>query len=340
MAGKRHHHVWQMLQRGFAQPAHGDDHVWVYRKNELPKRTITKKYGEESYYYGAEDSAADRNITDFENSVQGVIQDARNSADGEELDSEVIAPIIAHLEVRSNFLRAEFSRIYERMLKVLECYFCTEKRSRDLFSAYMKNHPEILDEALDEACIDGEKRVIAELMAIQELPEAIRSASSELAKMRGELFAPILENMAETVKRAHNKSLEESFDATERSKAHQGLQYFIFRTKSEKLVLPDTCLAFLTRRGCSPVIMNGEKVECAILPISSQVAIIGKSNNAINRNVRTINKALSSCAFDSFLAEEKSEIFQRLSPRISSNARLITEAELKKILSFRELSNL
>ena len=119
MAGKEQHHVWRMLQRGFGEKRGKDHHIWVYRKGTKPSRKGTRNFGVDRFFYGPEGSETDKSITNFENSVQSSIQDARKLDDGAELSASFVAPLIAHLEVRSNFLRSELSNLTERMQAAL-----------------------------------------------------------------------------------------------------------------------------------------------------------------------------------------------------------------------------
>ena len=64
MAGKEHHHVWRMLQRGFGEKRGKDHHIWVYSKDEKPKQKGTGNFGVEKYFYGPEGSETDQKITD------------------------------------------------------------------------------------------------------------------------------------------------------------------------------------------------------------------------------------------------------------------------------------
>lgn len=77
MSGKKQHHIWQMIQRGFSWRERGDDHIWVYTKEAAPRQTVTRKYGQEKSFYGDENSIADINITNFENQTQELIRKRR-----------------------------------------------------------------------------------------------------------------------------------------------------------------------------------------------------------------------------------------------------------------------
>jgi len=340
MAGKNHHHIWQLLQRGFGKKLYGDHHIWEYKKGIAPKQTVTRTYGREKFFYGPEGSAADTNITEFENSVQGFIQNARNAEDKSELDPKILASIIAHLEMRSLFLREQMSNLGERLVSTLKGYIASEEHATKLFSAYIKNHPEIVEEALDERGIQGEQRRIANIVAEQLLPNATKQGAKEVAKLAKTLFEPLLDGIAETAMNAHVESLETSFTETSRTEIHLSREYFVHRMNNTELILPDTTLAFLMKSGCAPFSQKGDQIEQVILPISSDVAIIGRNKGTTDRGDGTLNRILASCAFEAFIAKENQEDFTRLANRIGRNAHVIKDSELKKMLSFNQLLKL
>lgn len=340
MAGKRQHHVWQMLQRGFSTEDHGDHHIWVYRKNSEPKQTVTRKFGQENFFYGPEGSDADRNISQFENSVQGTIQTARNAKNGTELNREILAALVSHLEMRSFYLRAEMSRIGERALEIFNGYLSSENHTKILLSAYAENHPEVIDDAIGNADVPENMREIVRAMAVQLLPQQIADGATKIAANSKEIFTPVIEKMAETAKDAHIRSLEANFAHVERTQGHMRLRYLVCRNEREQFILPDTSLAFFKKRGCTPVTQKGDLVECVVIPVSSHVAIIGMAEGAKIRDHKTINKVLAGCAYDAFLAQGRPNNFLQLSNRISRHARLMGDGELKRNLKFSELLKL
>ncbi|NOR63077.1 MAG: DUF4238 domain-containing protein [Rhodobacteraceae bacterium] len=340
MAGKNHHHIWQLLQRGFGEKSHGDHHIWVYEKGNPPKKTVTRKYGAIKFFYGPEGSSADTNITNFENATQSFIQDARKAENGEELDPAILAPIIAHLEMRSMFLRDQISNLGERLLKTLRDYVASEKHAIKLFSSYLNNHPELIDEVLDDNGIQGEHRQIAKAYAAQLMPNATKQGAKEVSKLVGTLFNPLLEEIANTARNAHIKSLESSFAAIDRTNMHLERDYFIHRTNNAQFILPDTTLAFLMKRGASPISQKDDHLEQVLFPISSDTIVVGRARKTAIRDDATINRILANCAFSSFIAKNNCVSLSSLSSRIGRNAKVIKDSELKKMLSFDQLLQL
>ena len=108
MAGKKHHHIWQYIQRGFATYEFNDHHIWVYRQAGEPERTVTRLHGKEKFFFGEENSLADTNLTNLEGQLVGFINDARIAASGQRLDPKVAVILVSSLEILSAFLRMEF----------------------------------------------------------------------------------------------------------------------------------------------------------------------------------------------------------------------------------------
>lgn len=341
MAGKNHHHVWQLLQRGFGEKLHGDHHIWVYEKGCKPRKTVTRKYGKEKYFYGPEGSVADTNITKFENSTQGSIQSWRNAETGSSIDPQTLAPIISHLEMRSMFLRGQMSNLSYKLLKTLNGYLASEKHAIKLFAAYTKNHPELIDEMLDEQGIFGkEERRIANIVAAGALPKATKAGAKEVSILVKAIFEPFLEGIAEIAKKAHIQALETSFTEASRTDMHLSFEYSVRRLSIANLILPDTILAFLKKDGCSPISQKGDDIEQVIFPISSGVAIIGKKKGSADRTDAALNKILASCAYREFVARANHNNFIKLASRIGRNAQIIKDSELKKMVSFDQLLGL
>ena len=142
MAGNKQHHVWQMLQRGFGEKCGRDHHVWVYRKSEPPKRTATRLFGVEKHFYGPEGSEADAKITKYESYNQSALQDIRKLPHGTEVDPEFVSALIAHLEMRSAFLREEVATKLQKAVGGLVQGYKSPKKLRAMMLAHLEGNPE------------------------------------------------------------------------------------------------------------------------------------------------------------------------------------------------------
>lgn len=331
MAGKNQHHIWQMLQRGFSLKEHNDNHIWVYRNSAAPERTVTRIFGQQSSFYGPRGSEADENITKFENATQGFIQDARKMENGQSIDGDIAAGLVAHLEMRSLFFRDEISRLGERIARFVRDSITDPKKYQEIMSAYIKNHPDLLDAEMDKASIDGSMQPLIRDLVMQAAPQLIRDSAPEMAMFAGLFYDKMAAAMTETAKSAHNKSLLADFSEVNRADSHRSLKFSILRSSHADFILPDTSLAFFTRTRCTPISDKDERVEAVIVPLSTDVAILGRQNSSFQRGMQTIQRALAGCAYEAFLSPQRRDDLVKLSRRISKNARLLTEADIRSV---------
>lgn len=338
MAGKRHHHIWQMLQRGFAWKEHGEHHVWVYRKDAAAKRTVTRKFGQDSYFYGPEGSTADANITDFENRVQSHIQDARAAEDGTKVDSDIWATIVSHLEMRSLFMREEMSQIPERFAKAIAGYLQSPEIRKQMITAYLEN-PENVETLASETGLPAEQLSLL-LDAPGALPALISGGANDLADNTLPFLNYLREILPEKMKQVHNQALERDFAFSERANSHARLKYTVRRYDDGQLILPDTTLAFFSKKGCRPTSRHDDRIDAVVVPISISAAVIGSVHGSFVRDAETIRRALASCAYQAFLAKDLTEANSRLSQRISTNARLYSDAEYRRATSLEHFLKL
>lgn len=337
MAGIGQHHVWRMLQRGFSFTDKGPDQIWVYSKDADPEQTVTKKFGKDDYFYGEPDVGADKNITDYENSVQSFIQEARQSPSGTELNSEVCGALVAHLEMRSSFPRSQIAEVADAALNQLkEAFSSPDSFQKMMLQSSATIETEIEAKLAASNASEADRRVVRAL-ASHILPTAISAGHAEISAPIVGALDEFINSIPDLTKNAHINSLVSPFSEVERSKIHQKLSFWTYRPEELSLILPDTCLAFLMTGKCAPVSQKGDKIESVIVPISANVAIIGLAKGAIHPTGATINRVLASCAKEFFISNSKTSDLQRLSSRIGKNAVMLSKAEIKSILSLRSL---
>lgn len=256
---------------------------------------------------------------------------------GSELDAGTAAALTSHLEMRSLFLRDEMSRLGERVVRFIRDSMASPKQYQAIMSAYLTNHPEMLDAELDKANVEQTMRPLIREIVMKSAPDLIKNSAPEMAKFVGLFYDMITGAMAQTVQNAHNRSLESDFSEVKRTDFHRSLSFSIIRSPESEFILPDTSLAFFTRGGCSPISSKDDRVEAVVIPLSVDVAIIGRRDPSFNRDVKTVQRALASCAYEAFLAPKRSDSLARLSKRISKNAQVLSEAEIRSLVRFESL---
>lgn len=326
-----------MLQRGFAAQEGRQHYTFAYGKSGIPERKNTKKFGSEEFFYGPEGSAADENITTFELKMERHIQTLRREKDGYQADSHIMAAFVSHLEMRSLFLRSELIRVSDEMLVALQHHLSSPAKTSRLMSTYLKNHPELVAKEIDKLNLSPEGRALAEGYAESKLPSLIEQAAPGLARQAAAVFGAMGPAMIKAAKNGHIKALESDFFSSERVDIHKQWSFFVKRYDNERLILPDTALAFLGKNECAPFSQKGSNFSEVVVPISDQVAVVGTSKGPIHRSVDAINRVLASCSYQGFAARHDDYALRKLSRRIGKNAELISKGQLRRIFSLNSL---
>lgn len=340
MSGRRQHHVWQMVQRGFSWRERGDDHIWVYKKATAPRQSVTRKYGQEKKFYGDENSLADENITDFENQAQELIHFARKLEHGAVLDARQCASYVAHLEMRSKFLRSEVSNVGERLFREIRKLFDSRKNAEKLIVQFLNNRPELIEKELLKNGVPAESLPFVMHVISSDFSHFISSLSEDFSNNFQSLLDSFSESLAGVAKSAHNKSLESSFFNIGRFTVHSQLMYHTIKSEDVSFILPDTCLAVIKADGCAPLSSKDDDIEAVFCPISSSVGIMGVKSKTFFRDVETLNKILASCSYESFIANCDCPKLRKIANRIGRNAQLLSDAEIRKISSYESFASL
>lgn len=341
MAGDNQHHVWRFIQRGFGEKIGKDHHVWVYDSDGSSSRTSTKKFGAEDFYFSeGGDSTADDILTEFENRAQSRLQDIKKLPNNTPLDSNFIAEVITHFEMRSMYIREEASGLFERLIEGLARLLRDPQFIVSLVQAYLKKHPELLEEQLDKAGVSKELRsTVTEFFDVNSR-DLIEKNAAPMMLFASSLIESVLPKLGEFAKGAHIKSIIGGFSETDRTKLHRDRFYRIIHSKVE-IILPDTGLAIFSKSGMAPMSSKDDVVEAVVCPLTSTSYILGSKSPTESRPTETIRRALASCSYKNFVARSDTQDFKRLASRIGRNAKLVSDRELNKILhSFRRLENL
>lgn len=84
-------------------------------------------------------------------------------------------------------------------------------------------------------------------------PALISGAANDLAAYALPVLNALQDVLPEKMKQAHNRSLERDFALSERTKSHARLKFVVHQYKDAQLILPDTTLAFFSKKGCRPI---------------------------------------------------------------------------------------
>lgn len=334
MAGNKQHHFWQLLQRGFGEKRKKFTYVWVYEKGEAPRQKKTENFGFEEHFYGPENSLADLTITNFEDANQLKIQQLRAMENGSHVDPDFAASLITHLEIRTEFLRSEATQLIGQMTEGLANQFRSPDDLRVLVRSYLETDPKILDEFLGKNFVHPNQRENASTMIkklIDALPDETLQTYFGAQIGRFDAFSTM---MADAIKLGQNKALTRDVSSQNRTRLHLDREYEIYRPTDGFLILPDTTLAFINRDDATPFSQPKDNTEVVVIPISKEVAILGKTKPQTNRPLKTINRILAGCAYKAFVGHEQSDQLQSLTNRIGKFSKLMRDEDVKKKITF------
>lgn len=334
MSGRKNHHVPQLLQRGFGIQGRKNVEIWVYSKDKPPFPTSTQNFGaQRDFYIEGDDTSADDLITEFEGEMNSFIQSLRNGDLQALQDRSTIASILAHLEIRSKFFREELMFISDTLFSELKNYLSTPKNMLNYLRTTVTNSPDIIKDGMDAFGLSDEDRKLTDAWVETNLDQLLEKRVTESMAQFQSVMGMLIESLAETIKRGHLKALRKNVREIGRRHAYLELSYRVVHFKEPALILPDTMVTFLKRKGsATPFLGNSVEIQELYLPLTSEAALHGYRGDPVMRELSTVNRVLASCAGQSFVAQTNNEQFHALTSRIGKNAQVISRAEMRKVI--------
>lgn len=334
MSGRKNHHVPQLLQRGFGFRKKKTVQVWVYSKDKRPFLTSTANFGaERDFYIQEQDRLVDDLVTDFEGSINDFIKALRARDEGALLDRVKISLILAHLEMRSKFVRDELSFVSETLVKELRRYLSKPENIVRFVKRAIADDPDIIGKEIDKLKLNEEQRSLADAWIAANLDAEIANKSSKLLSCFEPAFNVFVDELSATVKNGHLKALAKNDSETPRSLAYTNLKYEVLFFDKESVILPDSMVCFLKDDGSvTPFLDKSDTLSEVYFPLSSFTLLYGYRGIPDYRPISTINRLLASCSSINFIAHDDQPWLHALTNRIGKNARMISSAEMQKII--------
>jgi len=337
MAGKEQHHIWQMIQRGFGTKNRKNHEIWVYTKENQPRKTVTKNFGFENYFLSEKgNNSADETLTSFEHSIQSKLQEAKRASDGTPLETDFMAPIVSHFEMRSLFFRNEASRMTKRAVQAFEDLISSEDQAKQLLRDYLKANPNLLDEEFNKRSVSPQDRNLAYLYLEQFAPELINKGAGQIPDEFRTAFSLFKDKIADMVKSAHIRGVSSGFTDIERTKHHAKFSYRV-RKFDAPLILPDTGVVFMKRKGVSPLTQKNDQITDILIPLDTYTLIHGYKKVMTIVDRQTTLRMFASCSYQAFIAQDEQAEFSKLTRLIGKNARMLTDLEIRQAISFKSI---
>lgn len=331
MAGKRQHFIPRFLQNGFASHVTGDDFfTWVYRKGGKPFNTNTINIGVEGYFYSQDDDTqVDDEITAAESRFTTLVNNLRNEGETAKLESDEIAELMAHFEIRTRHLRQSFSNAAEyglrEILKVIEDpvifgNYVRKRLKERIVKEYRKlNYPENY----------------LQLFLISIQPQMDIALSNSLVDVPGMTkgFRIAIPNMLkEASKSGHIDGLRNTIAPQVKIDMYRHMKFSIERTHST-IPLGDSIVLFQLEgdRLFKPISEKGDPLQAVYLPLSTNLVLVGQISNT-TLDLSQLPKAIAQCSLEYFISSTNSNDNETLQACIGESAYLISESQMDAIV--------
>jgi hypothetical protein len=342
MSGKRQHFIPRFLQSGFASHMNGDEiFTWVYRKDTQPYNTNTANTGVEGhFYFQDDDNQADDDITSAEGGFCELVYALRNGSEEATADSGALAELIAHLEIRTRHLRQSFSNtsgaVMEEMLRFMD--------DRQAFGDFMKrrlmNDPSIVRNAITD---ELRKRNLPDSLLPQLLDASLSQPFVEqvLPSLLADLplmidqFRSALPHIVESAsKSGHIKALKQTLSPQAKIDQYRALNFCLFHSTKVMFPLGDAPIIFRLN-GDRPFKTFSEKndlIQSVYLPLTPSLILVGRIDEYMPE-LSQIPIAVAQCSLEYFISDSQSKANDALHPHIGKNAHLLTEDQIKNLIT-------
>lgn len=339
MAGKRQHFIPQFLQRGFSCHSQGgEDFVWVYRKNQDCFKANIKNIGVEGYFYADSLSATvDDKITALENELSLLVESLRGMDDCQGVDSEKLASLLAHLEIRSRNFRKSFSDAGEQFLKQIIDFICDER----IFGGYLERkiaeNPSviagILSKEFDKLNVPLRLRDALAPGILENLPGSIVGFLPQVIRVFLLQKESLVEQLKASIKAGHIKALDHSLHPEHKVTRLRLLGYRFIRNADGVFPLGDSAVFFCVEgeRRFKPYLDGSDILKAVFLPVDCRTILVGEIDVCEFDTLELVS-AIASCSQEYFVSAENTESNKVLAELIGSSAHLLSKAEIEGIV--------
>jgi hypothetical protein len=323
MAGRRQHDIPRFLQKGFASRTDGKKaFVWMHRRGHEGIEVETSNVGLETDFYGKSGPATlDEQITQLETDYSNLVADLRTRPHGYRVEEPSVPNLIAHLCVRTRFLRHAFK---DAALQTIDHVYHS-LQDEEILRGLVLHHPAFQKHANRFRTLGAAPEEVEGLM-LKLLENNRAKIAAALERFTHEARA----SATDGVRDAHNRSLSEDPSATERAGSYARLGWFIVEAK-EPLLLGDSVCVFETAGGrrFKPLDDKGDDIRRILLPISSDRLLVGTASGACPElDFHLVTKAVIRCSYEYFISPCKLPAESSLVKSIGEWSALIGSNEL------------
>lgn len=208
MSGRKHHHIPQLLQNGFASniTSDGRHQVWVLRKGQEPFRTWTgNAFAIRDFYGPPESPELDDALTAEEIRLDGFLVRARGVASRTELGHSPDASALIHqLSVRVRWIRDVFQEAMTLLTDQLARRMETAAATTQLLRRQLKVNPMLLSGEMEKAAQKslGRPLTAEEQRKVREMAAKLEQHPTALDQLMAQIEPPPIGQLRERIPEA------------------------------------------------------------------------------------------------------------------------------------------
>lgn len=321
MAGRKQHHIPQVLLRGFGRNEGGKSTlVWVYSATRGKYRSATEGIGSQRDFYSApaapdQAETLDDRITRHEGEhLAPLIEALRKLEPGSDVDARAAAEAVVHLSIRASHFREAFSSAFGEMLHGLGSVFLDPGQVVRLLKVHENPPGRTVRKMIDEAWV-GNRAALArkgfnkdgfQRAMLRELRARAEGAVGEHTPLVAALLDMMRGRALEMTREAHRRALATSLVPAPRVETLAALLWTVQAGPASGCILPDCVVtATLDDGDCLPLAFaDSDRIGSVVLPLSHDRVLVGSRRGAVAPTTQEQTQSVAAAAWDYFIARE------------------------------------
>lgn len=327
MAEGKQHYIPRFLLKGFASKISTKGsrtyaQTYVYTKQSIYQSNIDDIASEKKYYDDINCCGVDDMLGDVEQVFAPWVNSLRNGI-CDDVDSATASDFMLHLSIRSKCIRSVFSDASEQMLTLFFKKICDPDFAHYIIDILIQRIA--TDDALCMRYIRsgvGPRAIPPE--SIWSVVESFRSIIVRDRSIMAKDFVKNCHCLSEaltnqesktkiinSIKAAHVQYMKACLDRKAVRRTFDSMRYQLIHFSDTPIIMGDSVTVFhhFDGKTCGIIDGNGDNCDYVIIPIASNIAIIGYRGELRQFNYSDIVGIIIGCSYELFVSPTRDELY-------------------------------
>lgn len=341
MAGRKQHYLPRFLQKGFATKHGKGFQTFAYqRSGAVFPIMISDNFAQRDFYVDENGSSADDLITLVEGNYASVFEEIRTNRSFPSHRLTEFCGYIGHIEMRTKAFFEQLALEYHGLLSEVERYWQQNGNENMLRGVIAKVDTSMWRQLVlarlnpQDPC-DLLKINLVSCLSDEQLVNLLKAIVPAIPAFALSQISSAQEAIPKAAKSGMVNALIESRATPARSDNYLSLIFKVVQFNPGEILLPDTGLAFIQGRKVAPICPDVIADKVMLVPVASDLVVVGSRDGRFGRTSVEINSILSSVSHAHFISPLNSPIFAKFQRKIGRNTPILKPSErsqLNKIL--------